>query len=74
MIIIAFFIGLLFSIPIGPLGIIMLKRSVDKGFREGFSIAIIDSIAGFIFSLSILMGIGQVEFDPAIKLVAQIFQ
>lgn len=73
MIITAFFIGLLFSVPVGSLGMIMLKRSVDKGFWEGFSIAIIDSIAGFIFSLLFLMGIGQVDFDPAIKLVAQIF-
>ena len=72
MIIIAFFIGLVFSVPIGPLGMIMLKRSIDKGFWEGFSIAIIDAIVGFIFSLSFLIGIGQVELDPAIKLTAQL--
>ncbi|PIQ10671.1 MAG: hypothetical protein COZ80_05555 [Ignavibacteria bacterium CG_4_8_14_3_um_filter_37_9] len=72
MIIIAFFIGLIFSVPIGPLGMIMLKRSVEKGFWEGFTIAIIDAFAGFIFSLSFLIGIGQVELDPTIKLIAQL--
>lgn len=72
MIIIAFFIGLIFSVPIGPLGMIMLKRSVEKGFWEGFTIAIINAFAGFIFSLSFLIGIGQVELDPTIKLIAQL--
>ena len=72
MIIIAFFIGLLFSVPIGPLGMIMLKWSVEKGFWSGFSIAIIDSIAGFIFSLTFLIGFSQVEIDPTFKLVAQV--
>lgn len=73
MIIIAFLIGLIFSVPIGPLGMIMLKRSVEKGFWEGFSIAIIDAIVGFIFSLTFIIGIGQLEFDPIIKLIAQLF-
>jgi len=72
MIIIAFFIGLFFSVPIGPLGMIMLKRSVEKGFWSGFSIAIIDSIAGFIFSLAFLIGFSQVEIDPTYKLFAQV--
>lgn len=72
MIIIAFFIGLIFSVPIGPLGMIILKRSVEKGFWEGFTIAIIDAIAGFVFSLSFLIGIGQLELDPTIKLIAQL--
>jgi len=72
MIIFAFFIGLIFSVPIGPLGVIMLKRSIEKGFWAGFTIAIMDAIAGFIFSMSFLIGIGQIEFDPTIKLIAQI--
>jgi len=72
MIVIAFFIGLVFSVPIGPLGMIMLKRSVEKGFWSGFSIAIIDSMAGFIFSLTFLIGFSQIEIDPNIKLFAQI--
>lgn len=72
MIIFAFFIGLIFSVPIGPLGVIMLKRSIEKGFWAGFTIAIIDAIAGFIFSMSFLIGIGQIEFDPTIKLIAQL--
>ncbi len=72
MIIIAFFIGLIFSVPIGPLGMIMLKRSKDKGFWAGFSIVIIDSVAGFMFSLFFLIGIGQIEFAPNVKLIAQI--
>ncbi len=72
MIIIAFFIGLIFSVPIGPLGMIILTRSVEKGFWEGFTIAIIDAIAGFVFSLSFLIGIGQLELDPTIKLIAQL--
>ncbi len=72
MIIIAFFIGLIFSVPIGPLGMIMLKRSVEKGFWDGFSIAIIDSIAGFIFSLTFLIGFSQIELDPTFKLCTQV--
>jgi len=72
MIMIAFLIGLVFSVPIGPLGMIMLKRSKEKGFWAGFSIVIIDSVAGFIFSLSFLIGIGQIEFEPNLKLAVQI--
>ena len=72
MIIIAFFIGLIFSVPIGPLGMIMLKRSTEKGFSAGFSIAIIDSIAGFIFSLTFLIGFSQIAIEPTIKLFAQV--
>ena len=72
MIIFAFFIGLVFSIPIGPLGVVMLKQSVEKGFWAGFTIAIMDAIAGFIFSMSFLIGIGQIELDPTIKLIAQL--
>ncbi len=72
MIISAFFIGLIFSIPVGPLGVVMLKRSVEKGFWAGFTIAILDAIASFIFSLSFLVGIGQIELGTTIKLIAQL--
>lgn len=72
MIIIAFFIGLVLSVPIGPLGMIMLKRSTEKGFWAGFSIAIIDSIAGFLFCLTFLVGFAQIVVDPNIKLIAQV--
>lgn len=72
-IILAFFIGLISSVPIGPLGMIMLNRTSENGFWDGFSIALLDAIAGFIFSLLFIIGIGQIEFDPVFKLIAQIF-
>ena len=72
MIFLAFFIGLLFSIPLGPLGQIMLKRSMEQGFWQGFSIAIMDAAAGFTISLIFLFGAGQLNLDPALRLIAQI--
>ncbi len=72
MIILAFFIGLISSVPIGPLGMFMLKRTATDGFWDGFSIALLDAIAGFFFSLLFLIGIGQIEFDPMFKLIAQL--
>ncbi len=52
---------------------IMLNRTSENGFWDGFSIALLDAIAGFIFSLLFIIGIGQIEFDPVFKLIAQIF-
>ena len=72
MIILAFFIGLVFSIPLGPLGQIMLKRAVDQGFWQGFSIAIMDTVAGFTISLIFLFWAGQLSIDPTLRLIAQI--
>ena len=72
MIAFAFFIGLLFSIPLGPLGQIMLRRAMDQGFWQGFSIAIMDAAAGFTISLLFLFGAGQLNLDPTLRLIAQI--
>ena len=72
MIVFAFFIGLLFSIPLGPLGQIMLKRAMEQGFWQGFSIAIMDAVAGFTISLIFLFGAGQLNLDPTLRLIAQI--
>lgn len=47
MVIAAFGFGLLYSVPLGSLGQIMLNRAVDKGFWHGFSIAIIGAMADF---------------------------
>ncbi len=69
MIVLAFFIGLLFLIPLGPLGQTMLKRSMAQGFWQGFSIAIIDATAGFTISLIFLFGAGQLNIDPTLRLV-----
>ena len=72
MIVLAFFIGLLFSIPLGPLGQIILKRSMDQGFWQGFSIAIIDAAAAFTISMIFLFSAGQLNIDPTLRLIAQI--
>ena len=72
MIVLAFFIGLLFSIPLGPLGQIILKRSMDQGFWQGFSIAIMDAAAGFTICMIFLFSAGQLNFDPTLRLIAQI--
>lgn len=72
MIILAFFIGLVFSFPLGPLGQIMLKRAMDQGFWQGFSIAIMDTIAGFTISMMFLFWAGQLGLNPTLRLVAQI--
>ena len=72
MIIAAFFMGLLFSVPLGPLGQIMLKRTVERGFWHGFSIAIPDAAANFIFSAVFLIGMGQIALIPTVRMTAQV--
>ncbi len=72
MIIAAFFMGLLFSVPLGPLGQIMLKRAVERGFWHGFSIALPDAAANFLFSAVFLVGMGQLAVNPTVKLTAQV--
>ena len=42
MIVFAFFIGLLFSIPLGPLGQIILERSIGQEFWQVLPIVIIN--------------------------------
>ena len=72
MIIAAFFLGLLFSIPIGPLGQIMLKRAAERGSWHGFSIAIPDAAINFIYSAVFLIGMGQLDLNPIVKLTAPV--
>ena len=72
MIIAAFFLGLAFSIPLGPLGQIMLKRAMNRGFWHGFSIALFDAMACFAFSVVFLIGMEQLALNPIVKLTAQI--
>lgn len=56
MIFIAFAFGLIISVPLGPIGQMMLNRSLDKGFWQGFSIAIIVTIVDFILCEFFLVG------------------
>ena len=71
MIFIAFFIGIAYSVPLGPLGQIMLNRAVDRGFWHGFSMGIIGSFANFAYSFIFLIGTGILITDGRTKTIIQ---
>ncbi len=73
MIFIAFGIGLIISVPLGPLGQMMLNRAVDSGFWHGFSIAILAALADFIVCDFFLIGTVSVgAISPWVKIVLQL--
>lgn len=73
MILIAFGLGLIISVPLGPLGQMMLNRAINRGFWHGFSIAILSSIADFILCEFFLIGTISIgAINPWIKTVLQI--
>ena len=73
MIFIAFAIGLIISVPLGPIGQMMLNRSLDKGFWNGFSIAVIVTIVDFILCESFLVGtVSLSSLNPWIMIALQI--
>jgi len=73
MIFIAFALGLIVSLPLGPIGQMMLNRLIDKGFWDGFSIAIIVTIVDFILCESFLIGtVSLSSFNPWIMIALQI--
>jgi len=73
MVIAAFGFGLLYSVPLGSLGQIMLNRAVDKGFWHGFSIAIIGAIADFFLCETFLRGTVSIgALNPWLKIILQL--
>ncbi len=73
MIFIAFGIGLIISVPLGPLGQMMLNRAVDSGFWHGFTIAILAALADFIVCEFFLIGTVSVgAISPWVKIVLQL--
>ncbi len=59
MLVIAFLMGIVYSVPLGPLGQIMLNKAINKGFWHGFSMAIIGAIINFLYSFIFILGIGN---------------
>ncbi len=73
MVIAAFGFGLLYSVPLGSLGQIMLNRAVDKGFWQAFSIATIGAIADFFLCETFLIGIVSIgDLNPWLKITLQL--
>jgi putative LysE/RhtB family amino acid efflux pump len=72
MVALAFIIGLIIAIPIGPLGQIIINRSLNRGFWHGFSLAIIDAFVNGILCVVFLYGISSLEMQPVLKLVLNI--
>jgi threonine/homoserine/homoserine lactone efflux protein len=73
MIFIAFALGLIVSLPVGPIGQMMLSRYLDKGFWHGFSIAIIVTIVDFILCELFLVGTVSLEsINPWVMIILQI--
>lgn len=73
MIFIAFGLGLIISVPLGPLGQMMLNRAVGKGFWHGFTIAILASIADFALCEFFFIGTVSIgAISPWVKIVLQI--
>ncbi len=74
MIFIAFGIGLIISVPFGPLGQMMLNRAINIGFWHGFSIAILAAIADFIVCEFFLIGTVSIgAISPWVKIALQLF-
>ncbi|MCK5822645.1 MAG: LysE family transporter [Bacteroidales bacterium] len=73
MIFIAFGIGLIISVPLGPLGQMMLNKVVDRGSWHGFTIAVLSSLADFFICEFFLIGTVSVgAISPWIKIVLQL--
>jgi len=73
MILSAFGLGLFYSIPLGPLGQIMLNRAVNKGFWFGFSIAIIAALVDFFMCETFLMSITTIgALSPSLQVAFQV--
>lgn len=71
MLIIAFFMGLVYSVPLGPLGQIMLNKAIHKGFWHGFSMAIIGAGANLVYAFVFLMGTGSLIASPRLRIIIQ---
>jgi threonine/homoserine/homoserine lactone efflux protein len=71
MVIAAFFLGMIHSVPLGPLGQIMLNRSIDKGSWHGFSIAIIGALADFFLCETFLIGTGNIVLSLELRIALQ---
>ncbi|WP_456324377.1 LysE family transporter [Desulfonauticus submarinus] len=73
MVIAAFGFGLIYAVPLGPLGQIMLNRAVEKGFWHGFSIAIIGAIVDFFLCETFLMGtVSMGALNPWLQIILQL--
>jgi len=72
MLVIAFLMGVVYSVPLGPLGQIMLNKAINKGFWHGFSMAIIGAGANFVYAFAFLMGTGSLIFSPKLKITIQL--
>ena len=72
MLVIAFLMGIVYSVPLGPLGQIMLNKAINKGFWHGFSMAIIGAGANFVYAFAFLMGTGSLIFNSKLRITIQI--
>jgi len=71
MFIAAFSLGMIYSVPLGPLGQIMLNRSINKGFWHGFSLAFIGALADFFICETFLSGIGSIVLSSELRIALQ---
>lgn len=70
-------VGLLVSIPVGPVGLVCLERTVSRGWKNGISATIGMNIADVISALLVLLGIGfiaeaSIDYDIQFKVVSGI--
>lgn len=72
MLVIAFLMGIVYSVPLGALGQIMLNKAINKGFWHGFSMAIIGAGANFVYAFAFLMGTGSLMFNPKLRIAIQL--
>lgn len=56
-----FIIGIIMAIPAGPLAILVLKRSLTKGYKEGLATALGVAIADGFYSLVAALGLTAVS-------------
>ena len=65
-------IGFIYSVPLGPLGQIMLNRSVERGLRAALPMAIFGAMGNFLLCEVFLLGMGGLALYPNLKIAVRV--
>ena len=56
-----FIIGIIMAAPVGPLAILVIRRSLTKGYKEGIATALGISLADGLYALIAALGLTTVS-------------
>ena len=65
-------IGFIYSVPLGPLGQIMLNRSVERGLWAALPIAIFGAVGNFLLCEAFLLGMRGLVLYPNLGIAVQV--